>query len=55
VRRPAAYIVKQDGLTRYSELLRSKKHAMQAAKDMLWHPGRVTVTPLYAGKPAVLK
>lgn len=55
VRRPTAYIVRQQGLSQYTEILRSKKDAMQAAKDMMWHPGRVTVTPLYAGKAVRLK
>jgi len=53
--KPAAWLVKQKGLSQYSEILRTKREAMQAAGDMLWHPGSVTVTPLYAGKPTVLK
>jgi hypothetical protein len=47
--KPTAYIVKQVGLSEYTEILRTKKQAVEAARDMSWHPGRVTVTPLYAG------
>lgn len=48
--KPAAYIVRQEGLTKYAEIHRTKKGAMECARDMLWHPGTVTVTPLFAGK-----
>ena len=51
----AAYIVQQKGLTKYAEIHRTKKGAMECAKDMLWHPGTVTVTPLYAGKKVRIK
>lgn len=51
----AAYIVQQKGLTKYAEIHRTKKGALECAKDMLWHPGTVTVTPLYAGKKVRIK
>jgi len=51
----AAYIVRQKGLSKYAEIHRTKKGAMECARDMLWHPGTVTVTPLYAGKKQVIR
>lgn len=53
--KPAAYIVQQRGLSEYTEIHRTKRGAMECARDMRWHPGRITVTPLFAGKPAVVK
>ena len=55
MRRPVAYIVKQDGYSEYTEILRYKKDAIEAAKDMKLWGGRVTVTPLYAGKVVRIK
>ena len=55
MKRPVAYIVKQDGQSKYTEILRSRRDAMEAARDMRWWPGRITVTPLYAGKAVVVK
>jgi hypothetical protein len=45
-----AYLVAQDGQSKYSEILRTKREAMLAAHDMKWWPGKITVTPLYGGK-----
>lgn len=53
--KPAAYIVQQRGLSEYTEIHRTKRGAMECARDMRWHPGAITVTPLFAGKPAVVK
>ena len=49
--KPAYYLVRQRGLSRYSEVHRFRKHAVEAARDMLWHPGRVEIVPLFAGRP----
>lgn len=54
-KRPVAWIVSQQGQSKYTEILRSKRDAMEAAKDMRWWPGRITVTPLYAGKSEIIK
>lgn len=55
MRRPVAYIVKQEGFSEYTEILRFKKDAIEAAKDMRLWGGKVTVTPLYAGKVVRIK
>ena len=51
MKRPMYYLVRQRGLSRYAEVHRFRKHAVEAARDMLWHPGRVEIVPLFAGKP----
>jgi hypothetical protein len=48
--RPAAYVVKQDGYSYYTEIHRTKQDAREAARDMLWLHERVVITPLYPGK-----
>lgn len=48
--KPFAFIVQQQGLSKYAEIHKTKKAAKECARDMLWHPGRITMTPLYAGK-----
>ena len=50
-RRPVAYVVKQHGLHTYAEMCETKKKAIECANDCLWWSSRVTITPLYAGKP----
>ena len=49
--KPMYYLVRQRGLSRYSEVHRFRKHAVEAARDMLWHPGSVEIVPLFAGRP----
>lgn len=55
MRRPTAYIVRQEGYSEYTEILRYKKDAVEAAKNMRLWGGKVTVTPLYAGKSVRIK
>lgn len=50
-RRPVAYLVKQHGLCEYDEICSTKREAIQAAKECLWWSKKVTVTPLYRGRP----
>ena len=50
-RRPAGYLVKQHGLAEYAEVVDTKRKAVELARDCLWWSHRVTITPLYAGKP----
>lgn len=54
-RRPVAYVVKQKGLSEYTEILYTKKQAMEAAREMLWWSKQVTIQPLYAGRKIALK
>ena len=49
-RRPVAYVVKQKGLSEYTEILYTKKQAIAAAKELLWWSKQVTILPLYAGR-----
>lgn len=49
-RRPVAYVVKQRGLSEYTEIVYTKKDAIALAKDMLWWSRQVKVFPLYAGR-----
>lgn len=50
MRRPVGYIVKQRGLSQYTEIVRTKQEAMQAAREMFWWSKQVSVRPLYEGK-----
>lgn len=50
-RRPVGYLVQQSGLAEYAEIVRTKKEAAQVAKECLWWSQKVTVRPLYAGRP----
>ena len=51
----AAWIVRQKGMTEYTEVHLLKKHAMECAKDMKCWPGIITITPLYAGKNILVR
>ena len=53
--KPYAYLVRKAGYGDYSEILRSRRQAEEAARDMRWWSGRVTITPLFAGKPEKVK
>lgn len=55
MKRPVAYVVKQKGLSEYTEMFATKKQAMAAAREMLWWSKQVTIQPLYAGKKLSLK
>lgn len=50
-RRPIGYLVQQSGLGEYAEIVRTKKEAVQVARECLWWSKKVTVRPLYAGRP----
>lgn len=50
-RKPAGYLVQQHGLAAYGEFVDTKKKAVELARDCLWWSRRVTITPLYSGKP----
>jgi hypothetical protein len=45
-----AYLVKAAGQSQYTEILRAKTQARQAAKDLAVFSPRVSITPLYAGR-----
>jgi hypothetical protein len=55
MRRPVAYVVKQRGLSEYTEIVQTKRQAMEAARDMLWWSKQVIIRPLYAGKEIRVK
>ena len=55
MKRPIAYVVKQRGLSEYTEILYTKKQAVDAAKQLLWWSKQVTILPLYAGRAIKLK
>ncbi len=55
MRRPVGYLVRQRGLGEYAEICRTKKEAIQAAKECFWWSKQVTVRPLYAGKEIRVK
>lgn len=50
MRRPFGYLVQQRGLGEYAEVCRTKKEAIQAARECLWWSRQVTIRPLYAGR-----
>lgn len=50
MRRPVGYLVQQRGLGEYAEICRTKKEAVQAARECLWWSQQVTIRPLYAGR-----
>lgn len=50
MKRPIGYLVQQRGLSEYSEICRTKREAIQVAKENLWWSRQVTVRPLYAGR-----
>lgn len=51
MRRPIGYVIQQRGLSEYAEIARTKREAIQIAKESLWWSQQVTIRPLYAGKP----
>jgi hypothetical protein len=53
--KPAAYIVRQKGLTEYTEVHMKKKDAEECARDMKCWPGTITITPLYAGERILVR
>jgi hypothetical protein len=55
MRRPVAYVVKQRGLREYTQVVYTKKEAMQTARDILWWSKRVTIQPLYAGRKIAIR
>lgn len=50
-RRPFAYLVRQRGLCEYDEICKTKREAVDVAKEGLWWSQQITVTPIHLGKP----
>lgn len=51
MRRPIGYMVQQRGLSEYAEIARTKREAIQIAREGLWWSRQITIRPLYAGRP----
>lgn len=51
MKKPIGYMVQQRGLSEYAEIARTKREAIQIAREGLWWSTAVTIRPLYAGRP----
>lgn len=53
-RRPVGYMVTQRGLSEYTEIVRTKRQAIEAAREMFWWSKQVSIRPLYAGRELLM-